>query len=321
MPSRSPSAAAPARTAGASSARDDRDHAARRHVAPLERGRQSLLRLQVHAAVAERRVGVGHRVQASAGAAHAADDAGEVTHVPVRRRAVVRRRRADSRAAGRRRGCPPHRWRVARFATSVDRTLERRGDVEQAGERGRGPRPGVGDRRKRAAGELLDRLAQPARRSCPRGPSPRSAGAPGDSRAGRFRRAGGVPASRAPETTLPAASATASWSTGSPHVLRDPGRAQRERAAERAAQVVALGQFAGVARQQLPCPRKQRHSRGLSRHQPNIWTRRAGGRSALEPMNGRLAAEDGRDQVPRDRRDRSLATVAPQTVGRFRLIE
>ena len=37
------------------------------------------------------------------------------------------------------------------------------------------------------------------------------------------------------------------------------GRAQRQRAAERAAQVISLGQLARVEGQQRPCPRKESH--------------------------------------------------------------
>ena len=56
---------------------------------------------------------------------------------------------------------------------------------------------------------------------------------------------------------LPAASATASWSTGSPSWLVDAGGAQRERAAERPAQVVSLRQLAAVNRKQRASPRQE----------------------------------------------------------------
>ena len=79
---------------------DDHDHASRRLLRPLQRRRQPLLRLHVHTAVAEGGVGVGHAVQAAARAAHAADDAGEVPHVPVRAAGRPARRRTGSRAAG-----------------------------------------------------------------------------------------------------------------------------------------------------------------------------------------------------------------------------
>ena len=55
MPSARPSAPAPARTAGRPATNDDDEHAARGHVAPLDRGGETLARLQVHAAAARAR--------------------------------------------------------------------------------------------------------------------------------------------------------------------------------------------------------------------------------------------------------------------------
>ena len=122
----SPSAAAPARTDAASWAATDSDHAAGGHVAPLDRGREALLRLQVHAARAERGIGVGDEVQA----ARRAPARAPTTHAkwPTSQsgpRAVVG---AVEQVAEQLPGAGrlPHRWRVARLASSVDRTLAAR---------------------------------------------------------------------------------------------------------------------------------------------------------------------------------------------------
>ncbi len=156
------------------------------------------------------------------------------------------------------RACAPQRWWVARLAISVDRVLERRREIEQAAERPRGPGAAVGDRRERAAGEPLDRARHAGRRGArhrgvldegqrqavvapPRLPARQVAGVGmcGDD-APRRRRHRVLVERLAP-------------------LALDPGRAQRERAAERAAQVVALGKLPGVDRQQRAGPREERH--------------------------------------------------------------
>ncbi len=140
-----------------------------------------------------------------------------------------------------------------------DRTLERGREVEQAVERDGAPRAAEGDRRERAR-------RQPARprRTSPAAVVPDTRGvldrrdATGGSRAGPVSPCGSVPGFASPDTTLPAASATASWSSGSPWRARCPRRAARARRRRR-----RTGRRAGAARararEQLARAREQRH--------------------------------------------------------------
>ena len=89
MPSSRPSDCAPAAHGRRVGVCDYGDHAAGRHAGTLQRPREPLARLDVHAAAPERRIRVGDRVHASAGPARARDHADEVPDVPVGRRAVV----------------------------------------------------------------------------------------------------------------------------------------------------------------------------------------------------------------------------------------
>ena len=89
-----------------------------------------------------------------------------------------------------------------------------RDEVEQAGERARVPRAGVGDRRERSAGQPLDGARAARRRSFPTRPeSSISGGCDAVVAPARLRRGGACPPRARRRSTLPAASATASWST------------------------------------------------------------------------------------------------------------
>ena len=101
-PSTRPSApAAAARTVGGVRGVDDHDHPARGHARAARAPRPDAPRLHVDAPVAERRVGVGHAVQAARRALDATDHAHEVPDIPVGRRAGQVAVEQDSRAADR----------------------------------------------------------------------------------------------------------------------------------------------------------------------------------------------------------------------------
>ena len=220
----------------------------------IARARRSS-RLHVYARPAQGRVGVGHAVQAPARAADPADQADEVSDVPVGLRALETSvEQVAKQLAGARARAP----QVAGGEVGHERgrAFESCRGIEQAGERPRRPRTAVGDRRQPPPRAPQSRRAARSP-SCPSARRRSRTAAPGDSRAGPARRKGREPGSACADTTLPAASATASWSSGSESCSLDARGAQRQRAAERAAQVVALGQLVGVGREQLARPRQE----------------------------------------------------------------
>ena len=141
-----------------------------------------------------------------------------------------------------------------------DRALERGGEVEQAIERLRRPGFAERDRREPPAGELL----QGARQS--RGGRAGHGGVLDERQrqsvvaptclVERQDRRVGVHPDHTPGGKRHGVLVDRLVSCGHP---RDAGGMQRERAAERAAQVVALGQLAGVDAQQLPRAGEQSH--------------------------------------------------------------
>ncbi len=176
MPSISPSASAPVRTAGASRDVDHGEHAPGRlaetgmlaggecppaSVATLDRRGKALTRLQVHTAGPQRGVGVGHPVQAAAGTAQAADEADEMPDLPIGRGPgglAVQQVGEQLIGAGMR---APQVARVE-VREQRDRAPERRDEVEQAVERGGAQGAGEGDRLQPPAAELPRARTSPA---------------------------------------------------------------------------------------------------------------------------------------------------------------
>ena len=214
-------------------------HAPGRFVTPLDRRGEPLGRLHVHAATAQRGVGVGDAVEGAARSPHAAEHADEVPHVPVGRRAMLRAlvQMVEQLIEA----CVPAPQVVGgEVGDQRHRALETGDQLEQAVERVRRPWTAVGDRRKRSPGEPLDRVHHPrgrcARHSCilderqrqPVVAPPRFA----VRQVTEVRRRGDYAPRRQRH-----------------HVLVDrlacrqlnAGRAQRQRAAEGSAQVIALG--------------------------------------------------------------------------------
>ena len=192
MASRRPSPATASRVRSASAARDHDEHPALGHVAPLERRGQPLARLQVHAPVPERGVGVGDRVQVAGRPRHAADDDARSAPPASRARGPSWRRRRAGRTSSRlhaRMRAPQVMGREvgdqrspaarSRRAARTARRGSRRSTVRRAG-----ARPAVPRRAPRSP------PARP-RRWCPTRPRRRSRGSPGGSRDGPFRRAAG----------------------------------------------------------------------------------------------------------------------------------
>ena len=156
-----------------------------------------------------------------------------------------------------------------------DRALERGGEHRTGRRASRAVQGPLNGNRARAARRRARSIARtsPRRGRARHGCSPRRTAATAGSRAGPVSPSGRIAGSVQADTTLPAASATASWSTARRRGSVDAGRAQRERAAERPAQVVSLGQLARVERQQRARPGKQRqrHVQRRSRwHAANI---------------------------------------------------
>jgi hypothetical protein len=241
--------------AGCVVAVDDRHDTARRHVRTAQREREALLRLDVHA---ERRVRVGDRVQRARGTPHARDEAREVPHVPVRRRSVEL---AVEQVGEHLRGAGARAPEVARRDVHGERhgALERERRVEQARERRLAPRAVERDRREAPVGELVDRAHEP------RGGRPRLL----------------VRADERRHDAVVAPPALARWQEAHVRDARDrrarrardcvlveraaAGRAhprglERESAAKRAAEVIALRQLARLRAQELDRSGEQRQA-------------------------------------------------------------